>query len=52
MSTTSFSNWDVFIVVLQWACSTATDITPQSPGNPDHPNVRRTSTTPSSPTIL
>ena len=47
----SFSSWAVFIVVLQWACSAAADITPQNPGDPDHPNVRRKSITTNSLTV-
>lgn len=41
MSAPSFRDWAVFNVVFQWACSAAAETTPQNPGDPDHPNVRR-----------
>ena len=39
-------------MVLQGACSAAADMTPQNPGDPDHPKkVKRKSITTSSPTV-
>ena len=45
MSAPSLGIWAISRVVLQCACSAAADITPQKPGDHDHPNVRRKSMT-------
>ena len=50
MSIPSSSNWAVFLWCY-WARSAAADITPQNPGNPDHPMARRKSITTNPPTV-
>ena len=39
------NSWVELSAVLQCACSAAVDMTPQNPGDPDHPNANRTSVT-------
>ena len=51
MSAPSLSVWADAKVVLQCECSADADITPQKPGDPDQPNVRRKSMTANSPTV-